>query len=119
MKKNFLLSAAIGTVAGLISGLFGGGGGMIVVPVLTTLFRYEQKNAQATAIAVMLPVTAVAAIVYLIKTPCDVLSALSVACGVTVGGAFGALLLDRTPPKIIKAGFALIMLATALKLLIS
>ena len=59
--KQRILSGAL---IGIINGLFGGGGGMIAVPVLIGLLGYPQKEAHATAIAVIAPVCAVSAAAY-------------------------------------------------------
>ena len=54
-----------GALIGLINGFFGGGGGMVVVPLLNKMFGLEQKKAQATALFVILPISLVSTIVYL------------------------------------------------------
>ncbi|MBO4594177.1 MAG: TSUP family transporter, partial [Clostridia bacterium] len=54
-SRNNGLKIIVGIIAGLINGLFGGGGGMIVVPCLKYLLKYETDSAHATAIAVILP----------------------------------------------------------------
>ena len=48
-KKEKFLIVIFGAVTGFINGFFGGGGGMIVVPVMTILLKIEQKVAHATA----------------------------------------------------------------------
>lgn len=67
-KKEVLRTAALilsGAVTGILSGFFGGGGGMLVVPALTLIMKLTEKQAHATAIAVILPVTVVGAVTYL------------------------------------------------------
>lgn len=44
-----------GAAAGLVSGLFGGGGGTVLVPLLTTWCKMGQKRAMASCVAVILP----------------------------------------------------------------
>ena len=63
-NKNIFLSVILGLIIGFINGFFGGGGGMVVVPLLTKHYKLEQKEAQATAIAVMLPICIASAIIY-------------------------------------------------------
>ena len=53
IKKSQIV--ILGALIGIINGFFGGGGGMIVVPLLTEKFGFSQKQAQATAIFVILP----------------------------------------------------------------
>ena len=63
-KKEKILSIILGIITGAINGLFGGGGGMIVVPMLIWLMKYEEKIAHATAILLILPLSIVSGIFY-------------------------------------------------------
>ena len=54
---NYLLAAVIGLVGGLTSGLFGVGGGIIMVPALVLLMQADTKVAVATSLAVIVPTT--------------------------------------------------------------
>ena len=65
-----------GAVGGLINGLFGGGGGMAVVPLLTRWCAVEEKTAFATCVAVIFPLCVLSAAVYLFRTGFDLLPAL-------------------------------------------
>ena len=66
-RKRKALLAVCGAVIGAINGLFGAGGGMLAVPVLTYVAGLSEKKAHATAIAVILPLCAVGAAVYAAK----------------------------------------------------
>src|SRR5262245_40143470 len=55
--KSFLGSLALGIFAGVLSGLVGIGGGIIIVPALVYFFGMDQKTAQGTSLAVLLPPT--------------------------------------------------------------
>ena len=72
-KTKYALS---GTVAGLVNGLFGGGGGMVLVPLLSGWCGLEGKQAFATCVAAILPLSAVSAAVYLLRQPFDWAAAL-------------------------------------------
>ena len=54
-----------GAAGGLINGLFGGGGGMVLLPLLTKWSRLEARAAFATCVAVIFPVCCVSTVVYL------------------------------------------------------
>ena len=71
-KTKYALS---GTAAGLVNGLFGGGGGMVLVPLLNGWCGLEGKQAFATCVAAILPLSAVSAAVYLLRQPCHTSSA--------------------------------------------
>ena len=63
-KKLNIYAILTGLAAGLINGIFGGGGGMIVVPMLVHLLKCLPKKAHATAILIILPLSLVSGIFY-------------------------------------------------------
>lgn len=114
--KRKILLAVSGVATGLANGFFGGGGGMIVVPMLSLLLGYSPKKSHATAILVMLPVSIASAVVYFIKGKFSFEIGLPVVIGVAVGGVVGALLLKKLSAKWLVKIFALIMLVAGLKI---
>lgn len=118
-KKNKLLTVIFGAVTGFINGFFGGGGGMIVVPVMTLLMKIEQKTAHATAIAVILPVSIISTAIYFFSgtSGAEFSPTLFTSIGVTVGGIIGALILKKIDNKILVKGFAVVMFIAGIKLL--
>ena len=76
-KTKYALS---GTAAGLVNGLFGGGGGMVLVPLLNGWCGLEGKQAFATCVAAILPLSAVSAAVYLLRQAFDWAAALPYGC---------------------------------------
>ncbi len=115
--KNFFSKVLAGSLIGFINGFFGGGGGMIVVPVLTKFFKYEEKKAHATSIAIILPISIISSFIYLSKGSVEWGKLSAVAVGVTVGGAIGAILLKKINNKIIEYIFEGVMLAVGIKML--
>lgn len=116
VKEKFFLVLA-GALTGLCNGLFGGGGGMITVSVLTMLCGYEPKKAHATAIAVILPVSIISAIIYVIKGYFKLKLSIAVGIGVIAGGILGAVLLKKFSNSVITKIFAVLMLVAGVKLL--
>ena len=114
-EKFFLVLA--GVLTGICNGLFGGGGGMITVPVLTMLCGYEPKKAHATAIAVILPVSIISAIIYIVKGYFELKLSIAVGVGVIAGGILGAVLLKKFSNSVITKIFAVLMLVAGVKLL--
>lgn len=114
-KSSYLLG---GSAIGAVNGLFGGGGGMIAVPLLERASLLPARSAHATAIAVILPASAVSGIVYACHglTPPSIL--LPVAIGVTAGGFFGAKLLARAGVKFLEILFAALMLVAGVRMLL-
>ena len=99
-----------GALVGLINGFFGGGGGMVVVPLLNKLFGLEQKKAQATALFVILPISIVSTIVYLCHNSVDFASAWPVILGIVGGGVIGATMLNKLNNNAVKGIFIFFML---------
>lgn len=118
-KKQKVLTVIFGSVTGFINGFFGGGGGMIVVPVMTLLMGLEQKKAHATAIAVILPVSIISAGVYFFSKASNIefSSTLYTTIGVVVGGIIGALILKKIDNKLLVKAFAVVMLIAGIKML--
>ena len=110
MNKRTVGLIGGGILVGIANGLFGGGGGMLAVPLLRAN-GLEPLKAHATAIAVILPASVVSGAVYLFCgfTPPFVL--LPVALGVIVGGVIGAKLLGVLPERAVTLIFAVLMLA--------
>jgi len=117
-KKGFRNITAIagGLLIGLVNGFFGGGGGMLAVPLLNKPLGLNTKQSHATAILVILPITIVSSIAYIIKGYFALNQTLFVGSGVIIGGIIGALLLKIIPAKIVGFVFAILMITAGIKL---
>ena len=107
-----------GALIGVINGFLGGGGGMIVVPLLSKILNLEQKKAQATALFVILPISLVSTIVYLCHKSIAFMSGWPVILGIVGGGIVGAQLLNKLNNRIIRNIFVLFMLVGGVAMLI-
>ena len=99
-----------GALAGVINGAFGAGGGMILIPMLRKFCGIEEKIAFATSVSIILPMSAVSAIIYLWRADVDLLTALPCLVGGTVGGFLGGKLFTNIPTLWLKRIFALFLL---------
>ena len=117
MAKTTLISLAAGALAGLVNGLFGGGGGMIIVPSLKYLLRYKTNSAHATAIAVILPLSVLSGIFYTVFGNFELQPALFTTAGVLAGGIFGAVLLKKLSSKPLTLIFSSVMAIAGVKML--
>ena len=106
-----------GVVTGICSGLFGGGGGMIVVPMLAILLSLEEKKAHATAIAVILPITVVSGLIQIYYGNYDLETGITTLIGVVLGGIIGAIILKFINNKLLVKIFAFVMFFAGIKLL--
>lgn len=98
-----------GVVVGAANSLFGGGGGMIAVPMLAKT-GMENKRAHATAILLILPVSLLSFILYAVKGFYEPSVLIPTAIGVTAGGLLGASLLGKLPEKTVNLIFAVLQL---------
>ncbi|MFN8450636.1 MAG: sulfite exporter TauE/SafE family protein [Anaerolineae bacterium] len=95
MPDNALGLLILGIAAGVLSGMFGIGGGVVIVPVLATLFAFELRNAIATSLgALMMPVAILAVIAYYRAGMLRVMTAVFVSVGLFSGVALGATIQD-------------------------
>jgi uncharacterized membrane protein YfcA len=104
-----------GGAVGLANGLFGGGGGMIAVPMLQKT-GLEEKRAHATAILLILPVSLLSFFFYAWKGLYEFSVLIPTALGVTAGGALGAWLLGKLPVKIVNIIFACLQAAAGVSM---
>lgn len=114
VKERILSGATIG----IINGLFGGGGGMIAVPVLSGVLGYGQKEAHATAIAVIAPVCAVSAAFYIAGGFARAGLLIPASLGNAAGGIIGAKLLGRLPALAVRIVFIAVMLAAGIRMMV-
>ena len=106
-----------GVVGGFLSGFFGVGGGIIMVPLLMAWAKFDQKRASATSLLAIVPTSLVGAITYASNHQVDVLVAVLVAVGAIIGAPFGSKLLRVLPVAVIHWTFITMMVIEAARLL--
>jgi uncharacterized protein len=114
MVATYLL---IGVVAGILSGLFGIGGGLLIVPALVVLAQFHLKLALGTSLgALVLPVGLLGAYTYHQNGNLDTRAALLLALGLFFGAWGGARLAQVMPPAALQRVFAVFMVLAAARL---
>ena len=111
-------SRLAGAAAGLANGLFGGGGGMVFLPILARWGGLDQRKLYATCVAVIFPVCAVSAAVYLLRGGVAWTVALPYLCGGLAGGFLGGKLYGKVPTKWLKWLFAAFLFYGGVKYLL-
>lgn len=111
-KKNALIA---GAASGLVNGFFGGGGGMVLVPLLTGKCGLTQRKAFATSVAVILPLCVLSAAIYFFRGNLDLLRALPYLIGGLAGGFLGGKLFQRLNVDWLRRLFALLILYGGIK----
>ncbi len=115
------LLLVIGLAAGILSGVFGIGGGIIVVPALIYLAKMPPQQAAGTSLAALvLPLGATfGAVTYYRAGHLQIRDALYVALGMAVGAWLGAVIATHVDALYLKRAFALLMVAMAVKMWVS
>ena len=110
----------IGMVTGFANGLFGSGGGTIVVPAMERFLDVEEHKAHATAIAIILPLSVLSLLIYLWKTGLGEVwdIALWASAGGLAGGVVGAKLLSKVSGIWLHRIFGGFMIAAAVRLIL-
>ena len=104
-KNRVLAQISSGVLTGLANGLFGGGGGMLAVPLLQKT-GLNEKQSHATAILVILPVSLLSFALYAVRGYCNFSVLIPTAIGVSFGGLLGAKWLQKLPTKTVNFLFA-------------
>jgi len=111
-----MLYILIGVSAGVLAGLFGIGGGVVIVPALLYFARMTPLTATGTSLgALLLPVGALGAWEYYRHGNLDVKAALMLAVGLFLGAFFGAKLAQMLTPVMLKRAFAVFLVMVAIR----
>lgn len=109
-KENMLRPALAGGAAGLVNGFFGGGGGMVLVPLLAGWCGLGQRKAFATSVAIILPLCGLSAIIYLFRGGVELTAALPYLLGGLIGGWIGGTIFKHINMVWLRRLFALLLL---------
>ena len=105
----------IGIVAGIAAGLFGIGGGILIVPGLVFLLGFSQHAATGTSLAILLPPVGIAAVLeYYRHGNVDLKAAFIVAAALLVGAWFGALLANHIKDEYLRLAFGVFVVGLGL-----
>lgn len=108
---------AIGLAAGVLSGLFGIGGGVLIVPALVYLARFPIKTATGTSLgALLLPVGLLGAYAYWRAGNLDLRASLLIAPGLFLGAYAGARLADVVSGPLLQRLFATFLVIVAVRM---
>lgn len=114
--QRLFLCATGGLIAGFFNGLFGSGGGTIIVPFLEKFLKLNPKKSHATAILIIFGFTVVSLLFYGFSKSLDFFLALKASVGGIIGGVVGAKLLSKLTFGTIHKIFGLFMIAAAVRM---
>jgi uncharacterized membrane protein YfcA len=118
-RRKVIFSVVVGLLAGFFSGLFGVGGGILVVPGLVLLMDMGQRLAHGTSLAAIVPIAISGVITYALHDSVDWPVAGLLVAGAIVGAAMGTRALARLNQRILRLAFATFLVATAVRLLLN
>lgn len=111
---------AIGLLAGVFAGMFGVGGGLIIVPGLLFLVKMKDLEAMGTSLAALIPpVGLLGAIEYYRNGYINIKYAALIGAGLFIGTLFGARIMISLPPGMVKRVYAGFLIAAAVRMLIT
>ena len=113
------LCVVLGVFAGVSSGIFGIGGGILIVPALMIMFKFSQKTAQGTSLAALLaPVGILAVANYHRSGNLDVRAAVGIAAGYFGGAYLGSKFALSVSNDQLRQGFGVFMIVLGLAILL-
>lgn len=115
--SRILTLAGIGVVAGFFSGLFGVGGGIVLVPLLAAAAGFSHRRSSGTSLAAVLPSAVAGVIAYSSHGSVDWLAGGLLAVGAIGGAMIGTWLLHRTHPTILRWLFIAFLVLVAVRML--
>jgi uncharacterized membrane protein YfcA len=120
MKSNekALVLVGIGSAGGLLAGLFGVGGGIVMVPLLVIACGFSQHRAHAMSLTGIVSIAAVGAAAFAVQGQVDAGIAGLLAAGSLVGAPLGARILDRTPESRLRIAFGVLTLGVAVSMIL-
>ena len=120
MKSKYfdfnIKNTLIGVFTGFVNGIFGSGGGTLLVPILNNLLKVEEHKSHATALAIIIFLTGASSAIYISKGTYDIDLTVKVAIGSIIGGFIGAKILCKVTGRFLRISFGLIMIIAALRM---
>lgn len=108
--------ALIGLIGGFFSGLFGVGGGIILVPLLVLMLGYGQRLASGTSLAAILPTAIAGTVTYASSGSIDWLAGVCLGAGAVAGSLLGTWMLHRIRQRLLRWMFVVFLLAVAVRM---
>jgi uncharacterized membrane protein YfcA len=117
MHFNFnIKNSLIGIFTGFVNGIFGSGGGTLLVPILNNIVDVEEHKSHATALAIIIFLTSASSVIYIYKGTYDISLTVKVAIGSVIGGIIGAKLLSKVTGKFLRISFGAIMIIASIRM---
>jgi len=117
-RRRLIEAAVLGLGAGFLSGMFGVGGGILIVPGLVLFMAMDQRLAHGTSLAAVLPIAVSGTIGFALEDSVDWPVAVALTAGAVIGAVVGTHWLHRLPTSVLAYSFAALLLVSAVRLLV-
>jgi len=114
--RYWIALGVTGLIGGLLSGIFGVGGGIVMVPLLMALVRMDQRLAATTSLAAIVPTSIAGSLTYLAAGHIDLVAGGIIAAGAVIGAVIGSRLLRRIPLVWLRWLFIVLLLVVAARM---
>ena len=118
-RQAILPLALIGMGAGLLSGMFGVGGGTVMVPAMVLTLAFDQHRAQATSLAAIVPIAIVGAVIFGAGDSVNLVAGVLLAAGSLLGVQAGARLMHRLSAAWLSRIFGVFLVVVAITMLVN
>jgi uncharacterized protein len=112
-RQDLIGAAAVGVLAGFLAGLFGVGGGILIVPGLVILMRMDQRRAHGTSLAAIVPISLAGVAGYALSHSVDWHAGALLIVGASAGAFLGTRALRIVPERWLRLLFAVFLILTA------
>lgn len=109
-------AVAVGLLGGVLSGFFGVGGGIVLVPLLIMFLKFDQHQAHATSLAAIFLIALAAFIGYLGGDSVDLPTGVALGVGGMAGAVGGARMMDRMHPNTLRGVFAVVLVIAGVRM---
>jgi len=114
--NDIIIYLIIGIAAGILSGLFGIGGGVIIIPALVALEGFSQLKAQGTSLVALLPPVGILAFLeYYKRGNTDLYAGIIICLAMVIGAKFGAQVANTLPIDIMRKAFGIFVILIGIK----
>ena len=115
-STRLLRAILVGLVGGFLSGMFGVGGGIVMVPLIMWVLGHDRHTAHATSLAAIFLIASSGVVAYASAGSMDASIGLALGLGGIVGGILGATLMHRMSPRGLQLVFALLLVGAGLRM---
>ena len=110
MKNPFnIKNSIIGAFTGFVNGLFGSGGGTLLVPILNNILKVEEHKSHATALAIIIFLTVTSSVIYVSRGTYDI--------KLTIQAAIGSIIGSKVTGKFLRISFGIVMIISAIRMI--